>query len=364
MTDDTTIYDDLIAPMEAIMMRSIWRVVRNADLAEDALQDALSVIWKKRFQIQLHPNPPALILKICLNTAYDSLRKLKRMQRQIDLSSLDNAPTPPEYGADRHLEEREIFEVKFLEKYCLEADLLEKQLAGHDLNTIFPLKKAAGRIPIGTVGECRYQQLRLGVESFAQKSEPYLRGTILDPLEFDLDISGFRLTGKIDNLYPDRRLQYRYARIKPKDHLRIWVYHLILNKSGVFECPRTSLLMGLDFRAGESVWTGWEYPPLTNSVEILKVLLERYWQGLTKPLHFFSESSFIYAQSLIEKNRTESDALFRARENWTGNDYKEGENSDVYYQICFGNIDPLNEEFQQLAVELFQPIMDNQKKIS
>ena len=51
VTDDSTIYDELIAPLEATMMRSIWRVVRNADLAEDCLQHALAVIWKKRFQM-------------------------------------------------------------------------------------------------------------------------------------------------------------------------------------------------------------------------------------------------------------------------------------------------------------------------
>jgi RNA polymerase sigma-70 factor (ECF subfamily) len=108
VTDDRTIYDELIAPMEAAMMRSIWRVVRNAELAEDCLQDALAAVWKKRIQIRLHPNPPALILKICLNTAYDSLRKLERMLRHTDLSGLDNAPAPPEHDPDRDLEEREI----------------------------------------------------------------------------------------------------------------------------------------------------------------------------------------------------------------------------------------------------------------
>jgi DNA-directed RNA polymerase specialized sigma24 family protein len=46
LTDDTTICEELIAPLEATMMRSIWRIVRNADLAEDSLQDALAVIWK------------------------------------------------------------------------------------------------------------------------------------------------------------------------------------------------------------------------------------------------------------------------------------------------------------------------------
>ena len=89
VTDDRTIYDELIAPLEATMMRSIWQVVRNADLAEDCLQDALAVVWKKRFQIRLHPNPQALILKICLNAACDSLRRLERMRRQTDLSQPD-----------------------------------------------------------------------------------------------------------------------------------------------------------------------------------------------------------------------------------------------------------------------------------
>ena len=55
VTDDKAIYDELIAPMEGTMMRSIWRIVRNADLAEDSLQDALTVIWKKRLQIRRHP---------------------------------------------------------------------------------------------------------------------------------------------------------------------------------------------------------------------------------------------------------------------------------------------------------------------
>jgi RNA polymerase sigma-70 factor, ECF subfamily len=110
VTDDKTIYDELIAPLEDMMMRSIWRVVRNADLAEDCLQDALAVIWRKRSRIRLHPNPQALILSICLNSACDSLRRLDHTRRQTDLSLLDNVPASPDYNTDRELEEREIEE--------------------------------------------------------------------------------------------------------------------------------------------------------------------------------------------------------------------------------------------------------------
>jgi RNA polymerase sigma-70 factor (ECF subfamily) len=107
VTGDRKIYDELIAPLENTMMRCIWRVVRNADLAEDCLQDALAIVWKKRFRIRRHPNPRALILKICLNTACDNLRKQERMRHQTDLSRMADTPSPPDRNADHNLEESE-----------------------------------------------------------------------------------------------------------------------------------------------------------------------------------------------------------------------------------------------------------------
>jgi len=108
VTDDRTLYDELIAPLESRMMRSIWRIVRDPDLAEDSLQDALAVIWKKRHQVRRHPNPPALILKICLNAAYDSLRRLERMQRRTDDLPPEEVPVPCDHDAARGLEAREL----------------------------------------------------------------------------------------------------------------------------------------------------------------------------------------------------------------------------------------------------------------
>ena len=108
VTDDRTIYDELIAPMQNKMIRAIWRIVRNSDLAEDTLQDALAVIWKKRLQVCIHPNPRALILKMCLDAAYDSLRRLQREQRRTDSSSLDGISVPLADNSDREFEEKEL----------------------------------------------------------------------------------------------------------------------------------------------------------------------------------------------------------------------------------------------------------------
>ena len=106
--DGEAIYEQLIAPLESRMMRSIWRVVRSPDLAEDTLQDALTVIWKKLHIVRSHPNPEALILKICLNAAFDSLRKQTRSQRHEEFSILRDTPESPERGALSALSAKEV----------------------------------------------------------------------------------------------------------------------------------------------------------------------------------------------------------------------------------------------------------------
>ena len=65
------------------MMRSIWRITRVAEDAEDALQESLTVIWKRRARIERHPCPRALILRICVHCACDVLRaRLRRGLRE------------------------------------------------------------------------------------------------------------------------------------------------------------------------------------------------------------------------------------------------------------------------------------------
>lgn len=81
MPDEKSFYELLIQPVENRMLRSIWRILRNAEAAEDTLQDALAIIWRKKERIMEHPNPEALILKISAAAAYDTLRKIKRYSR-------------------------------------------------------------------------------------------------------------------------------------------------------------------------------------------------------------------------------------------------------------------------------------------
>jgi len=85
-------YERLIAPIETRLIRTIWGIVREPADAQDALQDALTVIWRRWDRLQTHPNPEALVIRICINSAYDTLR---RKHRRLRWFGTDNVPVDP-----------------------------------------------------------------------------------------------------------------------------------------------------------------------------------------------------------------------------------------------------------------------------
>ncbi len=76
-------YETLIAPIRDQMIRVVWQVTQDEEDAEEAMQEALAVLWRKFDRVCTHDNPQALVLRICHNAAYDVLRrKIRRRKRQ------------------------------------------------------------------------------------------------------------------------------------------------------------------------------------------------------------------------------------------------------------------------------------------
>lgn len=101
-------YDALVRPLEPRLMRTVWRIVRRKEAAEDALQDALATIWKKRETVARHPHPEALILRIAVAAAIDALRRDRRRLRHeapglADDRAEDGAPPVTKGVEDRDL---------------------------------------------------------------------------------------------------------------------------------------------------------------------------------------------------------------------------------------------------------------------
>jgi exodeoxyribonuclease V gamma subunit len=80
-------------------------------------------------------------------------------------------------------EDTEPFELKGLDKYLLEQDLVEKKMAGHDPGERFRSLKASGRLPHGIIGDCLYERIGREVNQFVEKTRAYIPESSLKPLE-------------------------------------------------------------------------------------------------------------------------------------------------------------------------------------
>ncbi len=259
---------------------------------------------------------------------------------------------------DTGLDETEPFELEGLEKYLLEQRLLGEVLAGGDPGSLFHVLKAEGRLPHGMAGKCTFERVNEGVEAFANEVRQRTGNGPAHSLEPEIDLSGLLVKGRIDGIRPTGLVQYRYATAKAKDHLALWIKHLLIHQTGEREGAGTSTLLASD--------GCWIYSPVDSSRELLERLGKIYLQGLEKPLPFFPETSLAYAKAHLGKKLPVALALENARARWTGNPYQphSGESEDDYFQLCFGKVDPLDDHFRTLAIEIFGPLLTAMEKIS
>ena len=101
------LYTELIAPVEARMIRTIGRIISGPEDAADTVQQALLQVWNNLEKIVRQPNPQAYILRLCINAAYDFCRKNaihagKRFETDLE-NSIQSGNRPP----DREAEARE-----------------------------------------------------------------------------------------------------------------------------------------------------------------------------------------------------------------------------------------------------------------
>ncbi|MBU0987909.1 MAG: exodeoxyribonuclease V subunit gamma, partial [Proteobacteria bacterium] len=248
-------------------------------------------------------------------------------------------------------EETESFSLDGLEKYLVGQDLVETRLSESEDKDDFSVQQAQGRLPHGNVGKLVYNEMRLDAETFVQKIESLIKGHRAETREVDLEIAQFHLSGRIANIYDGGLVQLRYAAIKPKYLLNTWIYHLILCVLVQNDSLKNSLLVCKNgVRAFERV---------NNAADLLENLLSLYWKGMSEPLRFFPESSFEYVQKLLLKDQAEPMALNGARQKWLASDFARGESDDPYYDLCFKSIDPLDDDFQNIAQDVFGPLLNH-----
>ena len=252
-------------------------------------------------------------------------------------------------------DEREDFTLDPLSAYHLGRDLVKTRISGSELKEYMPIQRALGRLPHGGVGNIVYSNMSIDADAFVKKIEKHFKGSPLKQLGVDCDIAGFKLFGVIDTVWESGHSAIQYANIKPKYLLKTWIYHLILCDLLEGNTVTESYLICKD--------ASWKFSAVSQSRDMLHGLLDLFWAGMSKPLHFFPESSYTYTQNVLLKGHSKDLALKSATNKWVGSEFARGESTDPYFERCFGKTNPLDESFQDLAELIFSPMLAHGAKI-
>ncbi len=262
------------------------------------------------------------------------------LKKRIGLSLDRDDEIPPD---------SELFSISGLAGYKIGEEILGEVLGGGDLTGLYNIMKASGRLPHGITGSSGYQSISADILRFAGSLKKRLGGEKERYLDVDLSIGGFRIFGRIHDLYSSGIQRYRFVRrLRAKDHIGIWIDLLLLSIAPDWHPAAESFIAGRDER--------WRYARPDNAAKILVELLDLYSRGIRRPLFFFPETSLCYAEQLME-GAIEKEALRQAKKEWVGNTYANGEIEDPYFRQCFGSEPDFDDEFKTAAVTFFDPLL-------
>jgi exodeoxyribonuclease V gamma subunit len=258
---------------------------------------------------------------------------------------------------DALLEESEPLELGSLPKYSLQQDLLSRALRDEPLDPLLPIIRAAGELPPGHAGESRLRNLCDNARNFSALVRQYVSAPPAAPEQLQLTTGQFQLTARIDNLHDGQLVRYRLTTRKPKDLLRIWIEHLVVNCSRAAE----SVLITIDKESRPVVE---RFTPIADEArQLLDQLLQLYLRGLREPLPFFPRSSLVYAEQMLQPSGRLS-PIERAERKWGDcpmpwepDKGEPPECEDPHFNLAFRNVpEPLGDDFRELAMTVFGPI--------
>ena len=252
-------------------------------------------------------------------------------------------------------EEEEPFLLDPLSRYQMGQDIVAGRMAGIPMDKLETVQRALGRLPHGSMGNILFGEEKREAEEFLDKRHAY--ETLEKPglMEVSIPLDDFVVFGKLTDVQKECYLQTVYAKSKPKYLLRAWMHHLALCSVSGKNGPQNTILICKDLT--------WRFRFVENSRTLLADLLSVYWQGLTWPTVFFPEASHTYAEMVLQKQKTEQEALTAALRDWKGSDFKTGEADDAYVQLCFPpsrfEKDVQNGAFQETAIKIYSPVFEN-----
>lgn len=249
----------------------------------------------------------------------------------------------------------EAFTLGGLQKWQLAQQLAEQYLAG-DVIEQGPYR-ARGLLPHGRAADSEWFSVLSEYRDLLLRLEPF-REHAAEVRVVDCQLDSRRsLYGEVTRYYPGIGLMHFSAskKIKSRNLISLWLYHLALTASGQISSQERSQLFAPATR-------GWRYHSLTSTQAqaLLGDYIDIYQQGLSYPLPVFPETSYSWASQDDPQA-----AIQKARSSFAGNDFQSaagGENSDPIVRLALHNnaVEPWHDPlFQDLARRIYRPAIEN-----
>jgi exodeoxyribonuclease V gamma subunit len=234
---------------------------------------------------------------------------------------------------------KEPFAWDSLKSYQVRQEAVENILKGKDEQTVrLIIKKAeelSGESPVQPLGGILVEKEVAAAASFVRA----LLDRIGDPkswnmrsLMIDLDVADVRLKGDVSLLAQSRKhLTVRYANMKMKDVMQVWLNHLAINSM-------TPGLESLAFFKDKS-FSLKAYSEKNEAVSQLEKIIRRYHEGLVRPAWFFPLATLAYGEKLLETKDNEK-AIQHMREYFQCTNEFSNKNYDMQKEetrLCFDN---------------------------
>lgn len=236
-------------------------------------------------------------------------------------------------------EDREAFDLNPLEKYQIGQEMMERFLAGKSLRAYKDAAHSKDLLPEGWPGDRAYNAQAHQVKEFGVQLQQILNQRELETVEVDFRSDDFQIVGRLNQVYENEQVLYRFGKMRPKDLIELWIKHLLFQTAKPKGHTGKTRLYTHDQKKGVDVH---QFIALPDAEQILSNLLKMYWTGLQRNIMFYPKSSFAFAEKAILKNNNEEYALKAADRRWVdryGGYPKEGD--DAYNKCLIGNINPM-----------------------
>jgi exodeoxyribonuclease V gamma subunit len=273
------------------------------------------------------------------------LQQLRRFMMNPAAAFLEQRLGVKLFNPAEEPDDSEPFSLDALPRYSLSQELVEQHLKGAAYSDCLTAAQSQGALPPLAAGKTAFDTIWEKSRQFADTVEPQ-SSTPLKPLKVAFTHKNIHLHATVENCQQGSHLHWRCAGMKGKDRLAVWLDHLLLNVAREKGYPLQSMLIASDSTL--------ELLPVEQAAETLSNLLDLYCEGMTRPLPFFPETSWVYLKEGRQK----------AERSWNGDKRIgfPGERDNQAVALCWGGEEPWGEEFISLAERVYGPLVAAIKK--